>query len=151
MPYSNILVPVKGLPADDAAIRLACQIAKQDKSRITAINVIEIQRNLPLNTEHATQMPSAESVLEHAEQVAHSAHGTVETELLQARAAGVALVDEAVERRVDLIILGIPYRNPLGDFQLGTTTQYILKNARCPVWLCREAVPPEMAEAQKLK
>ena len=102
-------------------------------------------------TENAAQMPSAESVLEHAEQIAHSARGTIETELLQARAAGVALVDEAVERRVDLIILGIPYRNPLGDFQIGTTTQYILKNARCPVWLCREAVPPEAAAAQKLK
>ena len=151
MHYANILVPVRGIPADDAAIRLACQIARQDKARVIAINVIEIQRNLPLNTENAAQMPSAESVLEHAEQIARSAHGTIETELLQARAAGVALVDEAVERKVDLIILGIPYRNPLGDFQIGTTTQYILKNARCPVWLCREAVPPETAAAQKLK
>ena len=151
MHYSNILVPVKGILADDAAIRLACQIAKQDKGRVTAINVIEIQRNLALSTENAAQMQRAETMLERAEQVAHSVRGTLETELLQARAAGVALVDEAIERRVDLIILGIPYRNPLGDFQLGTTTQYILKNARCPVWLCREAVPPETAVAQKLK
>lgn len=148
MPYSNILVPVKGLPADDAAVRLACQIAKPDKARVTAINVIEIQRNLPLNSENMAQMQRAETVLEHAEQVARAARGTLETELLQARAAGVALVDEAVERQVDLIILGIPYRNPLGDFQLGTTTQYILKNARCPVWLCREAIPTDPTAAK---
>ncbi len=148
MPYSNILVPVKGLPADDTAIRLACQVAKPDKARVTAINVIEIQRNLPLNSENVTQMQRAETVLEHAEQVAHAARGTLETELLQARTAGVALVDEAVERQVDLIILGIPYRSPLGDFQLGTTTQYILKNARCPVWLCREAIPTAPAAAK---
>jgi nucleotide-binding universal stress UspA family protein len=151
MHYSNILVPVKGLPADDAAIRLACQIAKQDKARVTAINVIEIQRNLPLNAENIAQMPSAESVLERAEQIAHSVRGTIETELLQARAAGVALVDEAVERQFDLIVMGIPYRNPLGDFRIGTTTHYILKNAPCPVWLCREAIPAEVPPASKPK
>lgn len=145
MAYSNILVPVKGLPADEAAIRLACQIAKLTKARVVAIHVIEVQRNLPLDAENEMQMQRAEMLLDRAEQVARTVHGTLETDLLQARAAGVALVDEAVARRADLIVMGIPYRNPLGDFQLGTTTLYLLKNAPCPVWLCREAMPPEKA------
>ncbi|MBM3128741.1 MAG: universal stress protein [Chloroflexi bacterium] len=143
MTFGNILVPVKGNPADDAAVQLACQIAKSSKARITAVNVIEIQRNQPLNVENETQMRDAEQVLEHVEQVARAARGALMTELLQARTAGVALVDEAVARGVDLIVMGIPYRKPLGDFQLGTTTQYVLKNATCPVWLCREAAPEE--------
>lgn len=149
MPYSNILVPVKGIPADDAAIRLACQIARQDKARVAAINVIEVQRNLPLDAENEEQMRHAERVLEHAEEVARSAHGTLETDLLQARVAGVALVDEAVAQKADLIVMGIPYGSPLGDFRLGTTAYYMLKNAACPVWLCREAVPTAKAALQK--
>lgn len=143
MNFTTILVPVKGILADDAAVRLACQIGKQTKARVMAINVIEIQRTLPLHAENDAQMQSAEAVLEHVEQVAKSVRGALETELLQARAAGVALVDEAMVRGVDLIVMGIPYHKPLGDFQLGTTTQYILKNAVCPVWLCREAMPDE--------
>jgi nucleotide-binding universal stress UspA family protein len=146
MNFTTILVPVKGIPSDDAAVRLACQIGKQNKARVMAINVIEIQRNLPLNAESDAQLQRAEAVLEHVEQVAKAARGVLETEILQARTAGVALVDEAVVRGVDLIVMGIPYRKPLGDFQIGTTTQYILKNASCPVWLCREAMPNETAK-----
>ena len=142
MSFSHILVPLSGIPANDDAIRLACQIARQDKSKIMAIHVIEVQRNLPLNSEDAERVQRGEQLIERAGQVAKSAKGTIEAELLQARSAGSALVDEARERGVDLIIVGVPYRNPLGDFYLGTTTTYILKNAPCRVWLCRE-LPPD--------
>jgi nucleotide-binding universal stress UspA family protein len=142
MTFSHILVPVKGIPADDAAIRLACQIAKTTKARVIAIHVIEVERNLPLDVEDEARMRRADTVLEHAEQIARSLRSPLETEVLQARAAGAALVDEAVTRGVDLIIMSLPYRQVVGgDFRLGTTTQYILKNATCPVWLCREAAP----------
>jgi nucleotide-binding universal stress UspA family protein len=142
MTFSHILVPVKGIPADDAAIRLACQIAKGTKAQIIAIHVIEVERNLPLDVEDEARMNRADKVLAHAEHIAKSLRSTLETEVLQARSAGAALMDEAAARGVDLIVMGIPYRQLLGgDFQLGTTTQYVLKNATCPVWLCREAAP----------
>jgi nucleotide-binding universal stress UspA family protein len=145
------LVPIKGLPSDDAAIRLACQIAKSTKARVVAIHVIEVQRNLPLDSENETQLQRAEVLLGHAEQVARAVRGTLETDLLQARVAGVALVDETAARQADLIVMGIPYRSPLGDFQLGTTTLYLLKNAPCPVWLCREAAPSGKTALEKSK
>lgn len=148
MGFSHILVPIKGSPCDDAAIRLACQIAKQDKGKVLAIHVIEIQRNLPLNAENDTQIQQGEQVLEHAEQIARTVKGAIETELLQARVAGSALIDEATERQVDLIVMGVPYRKPLGDFVLGSTTSYLLKNAACPVWLCREAASEKKAGAK---
>lgn len=151
MTFSRILVPVKGIPADDAAIRLACQIAKGTKAQIIAIHVIEVERNLPLDFEDEARMKRADTVLEHAEQVAKSLRSTLETEVLQARAAGAALLDEAATRGVDLIVMGIPYRQVLGgDFQLGTTTQYVLKNATCPVWLCREAAPAKSTNSARI-
>lgn len=149
MTFSRILVPVKGIPADETAIRLACQMAKATKAQVIAIHVIEVERNLPLDVEDEARMNRADSVLAHAEQVAKSLHSSIETEVLQARAAGAALLDEAAARSVDLIVMGIPYRQLLGgDFQLGTTTQYILKNATCPVWLCREAAPTKVTNAK---
>ncbi len=142
MPFTNILVPISGIPVEDEAIRLACQIARQDKAKVLATHVIEVQRNLPLDSENSDKVQQGEAMLDHAEKVAKSAKSSIETEMLQARSAGSALVNEALERQVDLIIVGVPYRKPLGDLQLGSTTMYILKNAPCRVWLVRE-LPPE--------
>src|SRR5512135_2110304 len=119
--FTRILVPVEGLPRDDEALRLASFVARQDKAELLAIYVIEIQRTLPLETENASQIEHAEEVLQHAEQITKQSGVRADTDLLQARIAGPALVDEATEREVDLIILGVPYREPLGEFRLGDT------------------------------
>lgn len=139
--YSKILVPVEGIVSDDHAIQLACQTARQNKAAVVAVYVIEVQRTQPLESENAAELERAEGVLKHAETVAKENGVRIETELLQARVAGSALVNEATERGMDLIVMGAPYRRPLGDFHLGSTANYILQNATCQVWLCREAPP----------
>ena len=143
MTFTNILVPISGIPAEDEALRLACQMARQEKAKVLATHVIEVQRNLPLDSENSEKVQRGEVMLEHAEKVAKLAKGNIETEMLQARSAGSALVNEAIERQIDLVIVGVPYRRPLGDLQLGSTTMYILKNAPCRVWLIRELPPDE--------
>ncbi|MDO8670998.1 MAG: universal stress protein [Dehalococcoidia bacterium] len=50
------------------------------------------------------------------------------------------MVDEAVERGVDLVIVGVTYKKRFGEFNLGKVTPYVLKNAPCRVWLCREPI-----------
>jgi nucleotide-binding universal stress UspA family protein len=137
--FSSIMVPFRGTPADEQALRLACQIARQEKAKVMAVYVIEVQRTLPLEAENAAQTERAEIALGQAEQVAHELGLKIETGLFQARIAGAALVNEAMERGVDLIIMGAPYRSQLGDFGLGTTASYILKNAPSQVWFCRQA------------
>ena len=64
--------------------------------------------------------------------------------LLQARDVGAALVDEAIERDADLLVVGLPYRTKFGgDFAMGRTIPYVLKNAPCAVWVVREPIPEE--------
>lgn len=146
MKFTNILVPVSGIPADEESLHLAMHIARQDKAKALAIHVIEVQRNLPVDAEATTQLERGEKILARAEQFAKNNKGNIDVELLQARSAGAALVNEARERRIDLIIVGAPYRNPLGEFVLGTTTQYLLKNAPCRVWVCRELLPNDSSK-----
>jgi nucleotide-binding universal stress UspA family protein len=70
----------------------------------------------------------------------------METVLLQARDVGAAIVDEATEREADLVICGLPFRRRFGgEFTVGRTIPYILKNAPCGVWVVREAMPEEQA------
>ena len=74
-----------------------------------------------------------------AEHVADEFGIELETEILQARDVGTAIVDEALEREVDLIVMGIGYKRKFGEFDMGHTAPYVLKNAPCRVWLARAA------------
>ena len=135
MEFNRILVPVIGTGADEEAIRLACRLAKKGKGKIWSVYVITIKRALPLDAEIGPEVRKAESVLDYIEEVAEEQDFEVETDVLQAREAGPAIIDEAVERGVDLIVMGIEYKRRFGQFSLGNVVPYVLKNARCPVIL----------------
>lgn len=140
MNVDKILVPVAGHGTDEDAINLACAVARRRKAKIYVIYVIEVRRTLPLDAEIEPEIEKGERVLDHSEKLAADAATTVETELLQAREVGPAIVDEAVERGVDAIIMGVPYQKRFGEFTLGNTVNYVLKNSPCAVWVCREAI-----------
>lgn len=144
MQLSKVLVPVAGNQADDEALRIAFSVTRRAKARIYVIYVIEVKRTLPLDAEIEPELDKGERVLDHAETLAEESDSTIETELLQAREVGPAIVDEAVERGVDAIIMGVPYKKRFGEFTLGTTANYVLKNAPCRVWVCREPVSSAM-------
>lgn len=135
MEFKNILVPVIGTEADDEAIRLACRLAKKDKGKIWAVYVVTLKRTLPLDAEIGSELRKAEEILEHAESVAEEDDYELETDLLQAREAGPTIVDEIVERQIDLILIGIEYKRRFGQFSLGSVVPYVLKNAPCRVIL----------------
>jgi nucleotide-binding universal stress UspA family protein len=136
----DILVPVDGSQASLEALALACLLAKRNKGRVYAVYVVEVARTLPLDADLSPEARQGEEVLTRAEQVADSLDFEVSGELLQARDAGHAIVDEAIERDVDGVLLGMEYKRPLGEFQMGRTSQYILRHAPCRVVLCRSAV-----------
>ena len=129
------MVPVAGTEADDEAIRLACRLARRDRGKIRAVYVITLKRTLPLDAEVEPEIRHAEEILDHAESIAEEQDYEIETDLLQAREAGPTIVDEAVEREVDLILMGVTYKRRFGQFSLGSVVPYVLKNAPCRVIL----------------
>ena len=135
MKFGNILVPVNGTEADEEVINLACRLAKKDRSKIWAVYVITVKRSLPLDAEVESENRKAEGILNHIEIVAEKQNYKVETELLQAREVGPAIVDEAVERGVDLILMRVTYNKRFGQFSLSNEVPYVLKNAPCCVIL----------------
>jgi nucleotide-binding universal stress UspA family protein len=155
MTLRNILVPVDGSDASMEAVFMACTTAKRNKGKVYVVYVIEVHRSLPLDVDLKPEAIKGEEVLNRAEQRAEEVDFQVEGELLQARDAGHAIVDEAIERAVDGVILGVGYKRPLtegaglawppggkpaplpGEFRLGKVTQYVLENAPCEVWLIR--------------
>ena len=135
MEFNKLLVPVIGTEADNEAMRLACRLAKKNKGKIWAVYVITVKRSLPLDAEIESEIRKAEGILDHIASVAEEEDYEVETDLLQAREAGPTIVDEAVEREVDLILMGVSYKRRFGQFSLGSVVPYVLKNAPCRVIL----------------
>jgi nucleotide-binding universal stress UspA family protein len=136
----SILVPITSSQASLEAVTIACGVARPRKGRIYVVNVIEVLRALPLNAEMDAEARRGEQLLRRAEEVAAAADYHITGELLQAREAGQAIIDEARDRRVDSIIMGIGYKRLIGSFQIGRTADYVLKNAECQVWVVRQAV-----------
>ena len=138
MGFKSILVPVVGTEADEEAMKLACRLAKKGKGKIWSVYVVTIKRALPLDAEIESEIREAEGILDHIEEIAEEQDCEVETDVLQAREAGPAIIDEAVERGIDLILMGVKYKRRFGQFSLGSVVPYVLKNAPCPVILYQQ-------------
>ena len=134
------MVPVDGSHASLQAVALACDIARKNKGSVSVVHVIEVKRTMPLDAELEPEAAAGEEVLSQAARVAREQDFDVDSEILQAREASHAIVDEAIERGVDLIILGMEYQRPFGEFQLGRVIQHVLRSAPCEVWVCRHPV-----------
>lgn len=135
----DTLVPIDGSAAGYDALALAVQLSKPKKGTVFAVYVIEVARALPLDAELRPEAAEGEEMLQKAESLAHDLGYEVSGELLQARDAGHAIVDEAIERSVDAIVLGVDYRTPLGEFELDSDALYVVQHAPCRVVLWRAA------------
>jgi nucleotide-binding universal stress UspA family protein len=142
MEFNKILVPVAGSPADGEAIKLACKLGRREKDKergkIWAVSVVAIKRALPLDAEIDSEIKKAEDVLNQVQNIAEEEEFEIETDVLQAREVGPAIVDEAVERGVQLILMGITHKRHFGQFSLGNVVPYVLKNSPCPVILYQQ-------------
>ncbi len=133
--FSKILVPVAGTTADEGAIELACKLSKSKKGmcEIYAIHVIPVERSLPLDAEDTTKIDAAENILNSIESIGQKQGCPIETEMMQARDIGPTIIEEAKKRAVDLILMGISYKQHFGLFCLGDVIPYVLENAPCRV------------------
>jgi nucleotide-binding universal stress UspA family protein len=142
--FSRAVVALNGGPSDQRILRVVLDLAKPAKAEIVAVHVVAIDWTMPLDASVAEISEDAQRVLDLAEAQAERAGYRLESVLVQARDVGAALVDEAVERDADLLVLGLPYRTKFGgDFAIGRAVPYVLKNAPCAVWVAREPMPEE--------
>jgi nucleotide-binding universal stress UspA family protein len=140
MKLERILVTVSGKGADAEAVKLACDLAKKAKAKIYVVYVIEVKRSLPLDAVIESEIHRAEEALAQAEDIASDKDYEVETDLIQGRDAGPAIVDEAMDKEVDLILMGFTYKKRFGVFNLGRVIPYVLEEAPCRVLLYREPI-----------
>ncbi len=149
--YHHVLVPVSGSKADAHALKIVSRLIAPKEAEVTAVYVIEVAQSLPLDAELPEEIDRGEKALETAEEAArnycHSRDDFFSTDLLQARAAGPAIVDEALDRNCDLIVMSSACRMLNGKKHVSETVSYVLKHAQCEVMLLSVPSNGDVCEA----
>jgi APA family basic amino acid/polyamine antiporter len=131
--FHRILVPMKLGPIGEEMVATAVALAKDHDAAIDALFVILV----PL--EHAIDAPLHDLEEEAAASLAEAMllgeeHGVhVEPITVRARSIGRAIVEEAVERESDLIVLGSSPRWRRQSAFFSPTVDYVLRTAPCEV------------------
>ena len=136
---TRILVPVlaKG-EATDRIVALAAQMIRQRNGHVDLLAVIEVPFTLPINAHVEEDEKYALELLERAAAVATQC-GTrngnrISRRILKARNAGAAIVREAEEQAVDLILIARTSVRARGNVQQANPAiDYVMKNSPCEV------------------
>lgn len=143
--FDRVLVPLAGTEADDAALRLTAILLSGTAGQAVLLYVIEIPFERQLDAQDPAAVAFAYETLGRGEVFLSEHEVQVQTAIAQARAAGAAIVDEAVERRADLIVMGLRYKKRFGGgWDAGRTVPYVMRNSTAPVW-CLRAETEELA------
>jgi basic amino acid/polyamine antiporter, APA family len=130
--YRRILVPLVAGVESETAMALAAELADDRRSTITAVVVVEVPAELPLEAHMLAEEAEAKRALEDARAIGYSRGVAVRTQVLRARLAGEAIVDEAGRSEADAVVLRAP-RSGRRWRMFGKTVDYVLKHAPCRV------------------
>jgi nucleotide-binding universal stress UspA family protein len=136
----DIAVVVEGKKLDNELVRLACLMAKKARRKVHLVHVIEVPRTLPLKAVLTKESENADKILTEALAVAEESGCDAVAEVVQAREAGTAIVDEARDHNCALIMLGLVRDPTKAHNDLGKTVPYVLTNAPCRVWVVQDLI-----------
>ncbi|MGD0167076.1 MAG: universal stress protein [Gaiellaceae bacterium] len=133
--FASILVPMKLGDIGEEMMATAVRIAQDRQAAVIALNVIEVplshSLDEPLPAEEARAMES----LEEAQTLAEENGVPVRSYTVHARSIGAAVVEQAQELGVDLIVLGSGPRWRRQSRFFSPMVEYVLRRAPCEVMI----------------
>jgi len=134
--FRTILVPIApGYPSDEA-MDFACRLAAERRASIVAVTAIQIPLDLPLDTLLPQEVEEANAQLDEARAIGESYGVRVTGRIARTRNIGRAIVDEAIRRGSEVIVMAGPRRVQLqrGRRQIfGDSVDFVLRHAPCRV------------------
>ena len=134
--YRTIVVPVTRSAESEEAIVAAARLAVERRGTIVLVHVIEVPMDRRLDAPMLEAEDAADELLDSAQALVEEYGVRAITRLVRARSAGQAIVEEALRRNAELIVIGAPRgrRRPGGEL-FGKTADYVLKSSPVRVLL----------------
>ena len=146
MEEPKVMVALRDVETAGSLTKLGCQMANLMGTGLMGLHVVEVAAGLPLDAEEDILDRPGKQVLSLARQIA-SNHFCMDitTQILRARHAGEAIVGEAAEKGIELLVVGYHHDHRLAETLLGSTVQYVSHHAPCKV-LVQIPAPREHAK-----
>lgn len=113
---------------------LACQLATGMEADLIMLHVVQVPIATPLGAPNEILDEEGQKILAMAAKLAEGkVPAAVSTQLVRARNASEAIISEAGEQDVDLLVIGHPRQHELSEFLLGSTARYVAHHAPCRV------------------
>jgi nucleotide-binding universal stress UspA family protein len=146
--FERILVPVKIGPIGDEVLATAIKLAEDHGAGITALHVVRVPLDLPLDAELFDAEERAEASLAEAKLLAAELGVTIDGLIVRSRAIGEAIVQLAEGSDADLIVMGSSPRWRRQSRFFSPTVDYVLRHAACEVMVI--AYPQGVLEDEEL-
>lgn len=145
MAKSKVMVALRDMTSVESLVTLACQLANGMDADLTALHVVVVPRVTELDAGDETLDHAGKELLRQARCVAETHARNLSTELLRAREVGEAIVGEAKDQGVGLLVIGHhkPHPHSISESFLGSTVRYVAHHAPCRVIV--QIPPPQHA------
>ncbi|MEM5501602.1 universal stress protein [Ahrensia kielensis] len=129
----NIMCPIDGSDCSFRALQHAAQLAKHLNAQLTVLIVVEFvvgRKDTLVNWDKQT----IQSMQDQANQIATAA-GVLETNIIveKSRDVSFTIVDCAIEKDMDLIVMGASGKGGFKSFMLGSISNDVVRKSACPV------------------
>jgi nucleotide-binding universal stress UspA family protein len=131
--FERILVPMKIGLIGEEVLGTAIKLAEEHGAEITALHVVRVPLDQPMDAELLDAEERAEASLAEARLVAAELGVAVEGVIVRARAIGEAIVDVAAEQSADVIVMGSSPRWRRQSRFFSPTVDHVLRHAPCEV------------------
>jgi APA family basic amino acid/polyamine antiporter len=131
--FRRILVPMKLGPVGEEMVATAVALAKERGSSVDAVFVILVPLDQALDAPLLDLEEQAAASLAEAVLLGDEHDVRVEPHTVRHRAIGRAIVEQAVERNADLVVLGSSPRWRRQSAFFSPTVDYVLRHAPCEV------------------
>jgi len=132
MTFQHIVVPYEGGALSEDALRIACHLLF-DESRITAVYVVPIPKDMPVGAEKP-QEDTARETLERAEAIGRELGVDVDTYVAKAPEVAEGVNETAATLMADAIVMSLRRKHrPEETMFLSHTASRILRHAPCSV------------------
>ena len=125
----KIMVGYDGSNASKEAVKVAKKRAKDTDAKVYVLTSM-----VQGSEKEQEDIGKAERELDYVKAIFERDNIPCETHLLiRGLSPGEDIVNFAIEKRIDEIILGVEKKSKVGKFIFGSTAQYVILEAPCPV------------------